>query len=29
MYLGQGAEAERIAGATRAEGQLYYLFLKE
>ncbi len=29
MYLGQGPEAERIAGATRAEGQLYYLFLKE
>lgn len=29
MYLGQGAEAERVAGATRAEGQLYYLFLKE
>jgi membrane-bound lytic murein transglycosylase A len=29
MYLGQGAEAERMAGATRAEGQLYYLFVKE
>jgi membrane-bound lytic murein transglycosylase A len=29
MYLGQGAEAERTAGATRAEGQLYYLFVKE
>ena len=29
MYLGQGKEAERIAGATRAEGQLYYLFVKE
>ena len=29
IYLGQGAQAERIAGATRAEGQLYYLFLKE
>ena len=29
MYLGQGAEAERLAGATRAEGQLYYLFVKE
>jgi membrane-bound lytic murein transglycosylase A len=29
MYLGQGAEAERIAGTTRAEGQLYYLFVKE
>jgi membrane-bound lytic murein transglycosylase A len=29
MYLGQGSEAERIAGATRAEGQLYYLFVKE
>jgi membrane-bound lytic murein transglycosylase A len=29
MYLGQGHEAERVAGATRAEGQLYYLFLKE
>ncbi|MBK7642746.1 MAG: MltA domain-containing protein [Planctomycetes bacterium] len=29
MYLGQGTEAERIAGATRAEGQLYYLFLKQ
>jgi len=29
MYLGQGPEAERVAGATRAEGQLYYLFVKE
>jgi membrane-bound lytic murein transglycosylase A len=29
MYLGQGSEAERIAGATRAEGQLYYLFVKD
>ena len=29
MYLGQGPEAERSAGATRAEGQLYYLFVKE
>ena len=29
MYLGQGHEAERVAGATRVEGQLYYLFVKE
>lgn len=29
IYLGAGHEAERIAGATRAEGQLYYLFLKD
>lgn len=28
IYLGVGAGAERMAGATRAEGQLYYLFLK-
>ena len=29
VYLGIGPEAEKVAGATRAEGQLYYLFLKE
>lgn len=28
IYLGIGPEAERRAGATRSEGQLYYLFLK-
>lgn len=28
IYLGVGPGAERMAGATRAEGQLYYLFLK-
>lgn len=28
IYLGIGPEAERLAGATRAEGQMYYLFLK-
>lgn len=29
VYVGVGDEAEKIAGATRQEGQLYYLFLKE
>jgi len=29
VYLGIGAEAEERAGATRVEGQLYYLFLKD
>jgi membrane-bound lytic murein transglycosylase A len=29
VYLGVGPEAEHLAGTTRAEGQLYYLFLKE
>jgi membrane-bound lytic murein transglycosylase A len=29
VYLGVGDEAERLAGATRQEGQLYYLFLHE
>ncbi len=29
VYLGVGDEAERVAGSTRQEGQLYYLFLKE
>jgi len=29
IYLGIGREAERRAGATRSEGQLYYLFLRE
>jgi membrane-bound lytic murein transglycosylase A len=29
VYLGIGPDAEKLAGATRAEGQLYYLFLKE
>ncbi len=28
LYLGVGPEAERISGATQAEGQLYYYFLK-
>ena len=29
VYLGIGPESEARAGATRVEGQLYYLFLKE
>jgi len=29
LYLGVGPEAEAVAGATRAEGQLYYFFLKD
>jgi membrane-bound lytic murein transglycosylase A len=29
IYLGIGEEAEQSAGHTKAEGQLYYLFLKE
>jgi membrane-bound lytic murein transglycosylase A len=29
IYLGVGPEAEQVAGTTRAEGQLYYLFLRE
>lgn len=29
LYLGIGPEAEQLAGRTRAEGQLYYLFLNE
>ena len=29
LYLGLGPEAERRAGATRSEGQLYYIFLAE
>ncbi|MFN0006501.1 MAG: murein transglycosylase A [Planctomycetota bacterium] len=29
VYLGIGPDAERRAGATRVEGQLYYLFLKD
>lgn len=29
LYLGRGADAERLAGHTRHEGRLYYLFLKE
>lgn len=29
IYLGVGPEAEQLAGTTRAEGQLYYLFLRE
>lgn len=29
MYLGIGPEAEARAGATKVEGQLYYLFVKE
>jgi membrane-bound lytic murein transglycosylase A len=28
IYLGVGPNAERLAGSTKAEGQLYYLFLK-
>ena len=28
IYMGIGPEAERLAGQTQAEGQLYYLFLK-
>jgi membrane-bound lytic murein transglycosylase A len=29
IYLGSGATAERLAGTTEQQGQLYYLFLKE
>jgi membrane-bound lytic murein transglycosylase A len=29
LYLGIGPEAEELAGQTRIEGQLYYLFLKD
>jgi membrane-bound lytic murein transglycosylase A len=29
IYLGVGDQAERMAGATRSPGQLYYYFLKE
>ena len=29
VYLGVGPEAEQLAGTTRAEGQLYYFFLRE
>ena len=29
IYLGVGEEAEQMAGRTRSEGQLYYLFLSE
>ena len=29
LYLGIGPEAEDVAGRTKVEGQLYYLFLKE
>ena len=29
VYLGVGDDAEKLAGATRAEGQMYYLFAKE
>ena len=28
IYLGVGHVAERMAGTTRSEGQMYYLFLK-
>jgi len=28
VYLGIGDDAEKLAGSTRVEGQLYYLFLK-
>jgi membrane-bound lytic murein transglycosylase A len=29
IYMGAGPEAEAVSGATRVEGQLYYLFLKD
>ena len=29
VYVGIGPAAERRAGATRSEGQLYYLFLRD
>jgi membrane-bound lytic murein transglycosylase A len=29
IFMGTGPDAERLAGHTRAEGKLYYLFLKE
>ena len=29
IYLGSGATAERLAGTTEQQGQLYYLFLKD
>ncbi len=29
VYLGIGPDAEKISGATRVEGQLYYFFLRE
>lgn len=29
IYMGAGPEAESVSGATRVEGQLYYLFLKD
>ena len=29
IYLGIGPEAEEVAGRTKVEGQLYYLFLKD
>ena len=29
LYLGIGPAAEEVAGRTRIEGQLYYLFLKD
>ena len=28
IYLGVGPRAERLSGATRSEGQLYYFFLR-
>ena len=28
LYIGIGPEAEELAGRTKIEGQLYYLFLK-
>jgi len=28
LYLGVGHDAERVSGATRSEGQLYYFFLR-
>ena len=29
IYMGAGPKAESVSGATRVEGQLYYLFLKD
>ncbi|MCB9905197.1 MAG: hypothetical protein H6831_12390 [Planctomycetes bacterium] len=29
IYLGVGDHAEELAGTTRVEGQLYYLFLRD
>lgn len=29
VYMGSGEQAEAVSGATRAEGQLYYLFVRD